>query len=435
MTSVNDRVALAAQLRAEREHRAWDKREMAARLREALPDRQRPDLDTLISYVKRWESGKVGISERYRFAYATAFNHDNQQVQPVSATSADTVEGTPTPDEDEDEVKRRQLMRDAAAVAMSATVAPVLTTLTDAWQKSEPRIAGASVSQSMIDDWAAGYDVHIRSYAVDPPETVLPGLTRDWAEMAPHLAQDQPETIQRDLVHAAARHAYLIAAICVQLGDRRFASRWWRTAHSLADRSGDRLLSSFTRSWEVTNRVLEAREDLTDLLALAQDARRHAGRRPSVEQIYATTVEAEVLAFMGRHDSAVASMRHAEQTFDKIPASEPRREELLRFDQTCVYSLAGLQKEASEAEDAALRFYRPDAHLYTATQIRLYAAILHSRTDPTEASRQAVRIIDPIPADRRDKRVVLAARRVFDALPEPARTFPAARELRELTSL
>ncbi|WP_241661287.1 hypothetical protein [Thermomonospora catenispora] len=49
---------------------------MARRLREAIPDRQRPDFDTVLSYVKRWEAGRVNVSERYRFAYAAAFDMD-----------------------------------------------------------------------------------------------------------------------------------------------------------------------------------------------------------------------------------------------------------------------------------------------------------------------------------------------------------------------
>ncbi|GAA4238800.1 hypothetical protein GCM10022254_56260 [Actinomadura meridiana] len=59
---------------------------------------------------------------------------------------------------------------------------------------------------------------------------------------------------------------------------------------------------------------------------------------------------------------------------------------------------------------------------------------LEARRDPVEASRQALSVIEAVPEDRRIKRVTLTARRVLEALPEQARTLPAARELRALTS-
>ncbi|MFF5259416.1 helix-turn-helix domain-containing protein [Actinomadura viridis] len=68
----SDRKALGARLRGERLWRGWLKPEMARRLAEHLQD-QCPDQETLISYLKRWEAGKTGISERYRLAYAAAF--------------------------------------------------------------------------------------------------------------------------------------------------------------------------------------------------------------------------------------------------------------------------------------------------------------------------------------------------------------------------
>lgn len=331
-------------------------------------------------------------------------------------------------------MRRRDLLHDGAALAAGATVAPILTTLTRAWQESQPRLPGASVSQATIDDWTAGYAVHMRSYVIDAPQIVLAGLTRDWAEMAPHLSKGQPQDVERDLAHAAAKHAYLIAGTAVQLGDQRLAGRWWLTARDLADRSGDGLLSAYTRSWEVTNRIAEPRENLTELLTLARDARRRAGRRPSTTLMYATTVEAEVLAFMGRHDAAVGTIRRAEETFDRLPSSEPSREELLRFDQSCVYSLAGRHRDADEAQRAAHSFYGPDTHLYSSAQLSLYGAALHARSDPDEASRRALDIIGTVPPDRRIKRVVLTARHVLNAVPEQARKLPAARELQALTT-
>lgn len=421
----------AVRLQTEREARKWSKAELGRRLLRATGSYIA--LDSITKQIRDHEAG-VHFPSYWASAYAAVFGIDEQE---LFASAAGTVNVTVTVEDeadDEDDVKRRQLMQNAAAVAMGATAVPVMSALTEAWQTSQPRLPGASVSQAMIDDWAAGYQVHVRRYGIDPPATVLASLTRDWTEIAPHLATEQPDRVHRDLAHAAARHAYLIAAVCLQLGDHRFADRWWRTSHSLADRSGDVRLSAFTRSWEVTNRVLGAREDLGELLALAQNARRRAGRSPSVELVFATTIEAEVLAFMGQSSAAIKAMHQAEETFEYIPSAEPTREELLRFDQSCVYSIVGLPKDAAAAQDAAKRYYHPDEHLYTHTQIQLHGVLLHCRTDPGEASRKALNIIDGLPANRRDKRVLLAARRVLDTVPQRARVLPPVRELQAVTA-
>jgi transcriptional regulator with XRE-family HTH domain len=74
-----DKIAIGARLRAERTARGWDKPEMARQLADALTG-ARVSHDTLISYVKRWEPGKVSVSERYRLAYARAFGLDEEDL-------------------------------------------------------------------------------------------------------------------------------------------------------------------------------------------------------------------------------------------------------------------------------------------------------------------------------------------------------------------
>ncbi|XVQ11250.1 hypothetical protein ACQP1W_01375 [Spirillospora sp. CA-255316] len=440
MTTDQQRPSWAVRLQAERDKRGWGTFETARRLRAATGITRHPtdQVKNLARQITRHESGQIKPRD-WASAYARVYGIPERDLFPPSpplhgAARASTLEQSTTPGQGGDDVKRRQLIQDAGALTAGAVVAPVLATLTEAWQASQPRLPGATVSRAMIDDWAVAYGVHLRRYVMDAPEVVLAGLTRDWAEMAPHLATRQPEDVGRDLAHAAAKLAYLIAGTAVQLHDARLASRWWLTARDLADRSGDALLSAYTRAWEVTNRVAEPRENLAELLTLARGACRRAGERPSATLMYATTVEAEVLAFMGDHSAAVGSMRRAEEVFERLPSGEPHREELLRFDQSCVYSLAGHRHAADEAQQAALRFYRPDTHLYSAVQLKLYRAAMHARTDPGEAGREAMSVINSVPVERRIKRVTLTARHVLDAMPQRARVLPAARELQALAA-
>ncbi|GAA4087273.1 helix-turn-helix transcriptional regulator [Actinomadura miaoliensis] len=79
MTTADERRRIGALLQTERRRRRWSKPEMARRLASHVPD-QCPDRETLISYIKRWEAGKVSISERYQFAYAAAYDVDVEEL-------------------------------------------------------------------------------------------------------------------------------------------------------------------------------------------------------------------------------------------------------------------------------------------------------------------------------------------------------------------
>ena len=68
-----------ARLSAERRRRGLTKPELARRLVPHVTE-QCPSLDTLISYLKRWEAGRSGISERYRFACAKALDMDEAEL-------------------------------------------------------------------------------------------------------------------------------------------------------------------------------------------------------------------------------------------------------------------------------------------------------------------------------------------------------------------
>ncbi|MEU6035979.1 hypothetical protein ABZ801_11265 [Actinomadura sp. NPDC047616] len=352
--------------------------------------------------------------------------------QEIAAYRRTLKAGPPASDKEQGPVKRRDLLQDGAKVTAGAAVTPVLAALTQAWQLSEPKLPGASVSRSMIDDWGSAYDVHALSFRIDPPEVALTGLADEWAEIAEHLERRQPDGVQRDLSYVAARHAYLIAGTWLQLGNRRQSHRWWLTARELADRSESDLLSALTREWEANQRATDSREDLTDLLDLTEKALQFAGPRPSYERMASLSGKAELLALMGRDKEAVAAMRQAEDVFERLSSPTPSREDILRHEQSLVYSLVGDEKRATEAQEAALRFDRPNE--YATFQVRLHGALLHARSDPKSACNEAVEIIKALPVERRVLRVRVAGRRVLDAVPVKAKHLSSVRELRNLTA-
>jgi hypothetical protein len=67
---------LGAWLRAQRIARKWTIAEMGRQLQQtarAGGDHTVPSCATLAAYVRRWEKGKIGLTERYRLHYCAAF--------------------------------------------------------------------------------------------------------------------------------------------------------------------------------------------------------------------------------------------------------------------------------------------------------------------------------------------------------------------------
>lgn len=417
---------------------------MARRLAEVAAehaDISLPSRQSLTRMLREWESGRTRPRLPYPRLLALAFGLTEAELfgQPdISENDSDEPRERTLPvkastrDED-DEMKRRRLMRDAAVVAVGGAIGPTLTTLTDAWQASQPRLSGASVSRGMIDDWEDAADAHAKAARIEPPAVVLAALAADFAEMAPHLARQQPDAVRRDLTHAAARHAALIAGKWTDMGNRRQARRWWGTTRTLVDESGDRLLASWLRRREALHRGGDPAEDLAEVLSIAQEARRLAGQRPSAPLVAAVAEEAMTLAAMNRYGEAVMALRAADDIFDRLPGAEGRFrsvERELRYGRSLIYSLAGHERSAEEAHNSAEKLYSSGDQ--TLPRIRLHRVMLHARTDPTEAVDEAFRIVADIPPRRWLIRYAADVQRVIKTLPEPARALPAVRELRAL---
>lgn len=68
------RQAVGARLRAERESRGWTRRTLAKKLSDASAGIcPVPDVDSILTQIRRWERGASGVGERYRTLYCIAF--------------------------------------------------------------------------------------------------------------------------------------------------------------------------------------------------------------------------------------------------------------------------------------------------------------------------------------------------------------------------
>jgi transcriptional regulator with XRE-family HTH domain len=106
-----------AWLRRQREDRGWARREMARRLIDAghaAGDKAMPAIDSMTTYIRRWEQGKYGLTERYQLYYCAALGLDPSQFgqhSPAPSMSRTVAyRGTNEPDPGGFTVEREVLM-------------------------------------------------------------------------------------------------------------------------------------------------------------------------------------------------------------------------------------------------------------------------------------------------------------------------------------
>ena len=78
-------------LRSQRRAQGWDVPQMARRLAAAAGEDRgsMPSHETLTGYIRRWEAGRAGVSERYELLFAKAFGVERAEIEvPPSAPQA-----------------------------------------------------------------------------------------------------------------------------------------------------------------------------------------------------------------------------------------------------------------------------------------------------------------------------------------------------------
>lgn len=70
-------------LRSQRRARGWDVPQLARRVAEAAGEERGtlPDHETLTGYIRRWEAGRAGVSERYELLLAKVFGEERAEVE------------------------------------------------------------------------------------------------------------------------------------------------------------------------------------------------------------------------------------------------------------------------------------------------------------------------------------------------------------------
>lgn len=92
-------------------------------------DDQCPTVETLLSYVKRWESGRSAISDRYQRAYAAAPGMDAAGLfgpAPAAAPAPELDKGDDAAPDDWGDMERRRLLQATLGLSAFAVAAPLV---------------------------------------------------------------------------------------------------------------------------------------------------------------------------------------------------------------------------------------------------------------------------------------------------------------------
>lgn len=400
---------LASRLVARRTRRGLSKRELARRIADHVED-QCPAVETLLSYVKRWESGKSGVSERYRFAYAAA----------LGVTAADLF----GPEErDWDDMERRRLLLASLGLSAFAASAP-LTALIDLALTSEPRD---------LADWHTAVADHLHAIRTRPPAQAQSDLLLDLLRLRAQM--NRPSAGLPELNRVLAALSALHGGVLTRLGEHGAALRWWRTAAHAADDSRDLDLRLLVRGEAAGFGLYGQRHPVTVIRLMDEVAQLGAGSR-SVWAADVRGTRCKALALLGRTDqarSALAAVLAAspDDTQDS-PIPSLWTPDQPHFAASWVLAAAGDETGAAAARDRVLA-YSGD-YQYTAN-VSLHGALCTVVKGGTaEGMNRAAEILDRMPPRYRSQMITETGKNVLAAVPVEHRELPAVREFQEVLS-
>lgn len=407
MTADADRRTVAARLVAERTRRGLTKRELGRRLAAQVTE-QCPSLDTLVSYVKRWEAGKVSVSDRYRHAYSKA----------LGVQSADLFGVADLGMCDGGDMERRRLLLATLGVGAFAASAS-LTALIDLALTSEPRD---------LADWQVAVADHLHAIRTRPPAQARDDLSVDLLRLRQQMMRAGGG--DADLRRVLAALAALQGGVLTRLGEHGAALRWWRTACHAADDSADLELRLLVRA-EAVGFGLYGQRDPATVLRLLDDTERIAGRSRSVWRADLNSTRAKALSLLGRHDEARAAVSVLLAAVpDEAPGSPIPTlwtADQAHFAESWVLAAAGDEPGTGRARDRVLSYTGDYQYI---ANVNLHGALCTVVSGgAAEGAQRAAEVLDALLPRFRSQMITETARRVLAAVPRDGRDSPAVRDL------
>ncbi|HEX6469732.1 MAG TPA: helix-turn-helix transcriptional regulator [Streptosporangiaceae bacterium] len=357
----------------------------------------------------------------------------------ADADSAHTLRQgfSPEPAE-EDDVERRALLELLAALGVGGTI-PVdaLERLRYGLEASiEPR------EDFAVEDWERIATEYGHCVVVQPAKEVIGDLAADIYEIHRLVKRTKAPLRRAELMRVSARLSALMADELHSLGKFGPAWRWWRTARSAADHSGDRDLRVWVLAREAIN-AFNSMRPTQSVLTLSTAAVRLAGGSASAGLAEAHKNRAYGMMKRGDEISARAALQDMRTTFEALSSHITSDEDsiwgwperIMYMADSWVYT-SFAAPEASSAQERALSLYPPQWHTEV-TRAKLFQSITLIRDrDPAGGLEHAMAALATLPDDshRRRPSILRLVGQLLDVLPDDrARALPAARDLRAIT--
>jgi len=312
-------------------------------------------------------------------------------------------------DSDEDRMIRRTFLAGAAALA-GLSAADKSATL-EAMRHGMNRSLAAERAEADVNEWQHIILDYGEAYPIAAPAELVRSLMVDLLGLQAALRRPGSAARQRELLRTGALLSAFTAQSMSNLGQPLEARRWWRTAKNTADRSGDPYSVIWIRGREICH-AMGSRPDPA-VLRLIEEADGIAVKAPPDAALELTAEKAQMFAFCGREQDALAAIHQVREQFGASPAAYSGSmldwgEERLYNTESFTYSRLGKITEAERATRDGLSLYaaNDDRSLRHPAGLRLNLAFTLVRSgDLREGLNLARTVIDSLPEELRGTKV------------------------------
>lgn len=292
-----------------------------------------------------------------------------------------------------------------------------------------------AMTDTVLDDWERTAIRYARATRDRPALVLIGDLTRDLEELNGLLNRPLSVSAMRRLTRVAAQMSGLMClAFCI-MDDRPAFRRWARTARLAGREAGDPETLSWILAQEAHGHYYSG-----DVLE-AVDVARHGYEVVSVPcsgAALAAALEARAQATLGRDKEARDALKRAEDVLSHlegdvlIPSAFGYNEASFRFHQGNAYTHLRDVKSAFKAQDRALELCGPDNYAdWAMTRLDRAQCLIYANEIP-DGLRHATETITSLTGPKRQGIISLRAKAIIEALPQKARSLPAARDMGEL---
>ncbi|MGA4683216.1 helix-turn-helix domain-containing protein [Micromonospora sp. AB353] len=382
-----------------------------------------------------WSLRKFAEHIRYDFGYLGQIERGARPANPAVVTAYDRALSTDgsirkaydSGRADDVDMPRRSVLQAMTSLAALPTVDRMV-----GWEALRHGLDAAVDVDS--DAWAEIVSSYGTAYYRQPHDQLMTQLGRDLTVLQHQLAASDDRR-RPQLLRAAATLSVIVALSLVASGHALLSRRWWASAQRAADESGDPDTRVLTRAWDIVNGCYDGRRPMT-VVAISDEVLPLAGR-PSAATCGLLAGRAQALSLAGRHDEAVATVRHLSEQIEKLPAAVVGNveslwgwpEHRLRHTESWVYTHSSDRRAAEAAQARALELY-PASQIRLRTQVQLHQAAATVRAgDITDGLTAAADLLDRLPREQHNELVRAVTLQVTAAVPDRERHRPLYTEL------